>query len=147
MELKLFKEPYIDSGAPKRIRLLFECVEATDADANSCDFYVYAWIENDERCTGFQIIADDEYVVEWHAANGPTFGRIRGKPLGRSIQDIGRDTLHDRIIETMQSVTSDYFQNLLGRIGERLVSENTEFINLVSEEIKYLKILIKNKSR
>jgi hypothetical protein len=143
MELKLFKEPYIDSGSPQRLRLLFECVQVDGADVNSCDFYLYAWIEAHEQCTGFQIIADDEFVIEWHTPHELVYGRISGKPLGRSIQDVGRGVLHDRMIETMQSAHSDYFSDLIRHIGARLEDRKTNTLDLTIEEKEILTGLVK----
>ena len=142
MELKLFKEPYIDSGSP-RLRLLFECVQAAGAEASSRDFYLYTWIEDYKHCSGFQIIADDEFVIEWHAPHELVFGRISGKPLGRSIQDVGRGVPHDRMIETMQSAHSDYFSDLIRRIGERLIDRAISFMDLTIEEKEILAGLVK----
>jgi hypothetical protein len=142
MELKLFKEPYIDSGSPQRLRLLFECVLVGGADVSSCDFYLYTWIEDYKYCTGFQIIADDEFVIEWHAPHELVFGRIGGKPLGRSIQDVGRGVLHDRMIETMHSAHSDYFSDLIRQIGVRLLDRKTSFLDLTIEEKEILRGLV-----
>jgi hypothetical protein len=144
MELTLFKEPYAEPGSPEKLRLLFERSESKNSpDENASDFYLYMWIENQKFCSGFQAILDDEFVLEWHAPLKLSFGRISGKPLGRSIRDIGRTINHDRLLKIMMSVQSDRFPDLIKQISAVALGEKSGPIDLVPEEKRYLEKLLK----
>ena len=149
MELALFKEPFVEPWAPERLRLLFERNEDNNSKGgNVSDFYLYAWIDDREYCSGFQAIMDDEFVLEFHAPSHLSFGRISAKPLGRAIKETGGsvyDEERERIVANMASMHCDQFPDLIKKIGEVALYGASEQISLTGDEKKYLGKLLKKR--
>jgi hypothetical protein len=149
MELSLFKEPFVEPWAPERLRLLFERNEDNNSEGgNVSDFYLYAWIDDREYCSGFQAIMDDEFVLEFHAPSHLSFGRISAKPLGRAIAETDNgafDNQHEMILTRMKSMHCDQFPDLIKKIGEVALHGASERISLTIDEKKYLGKLLKKR--
>ena len=149
MELALFKEPFVEPWAPKRLRLLFERNEDNNGEGgNVSDFYLYAWIDDREYCSGFQAIMDDEFVLEFHAPSHLSFGRISAKPLGRAIKETAGsayDEERERIVKIMGSMNCEQFPDLIKKIGEVARQGGPERISLTGDEKKYLGKLLKKR--
>jgi hypothetical protein len=149
MELALFKEPFVEPWAPERLRLLFERTEDKNTEKGTVsDFYLYAWIDDREYCSGFQAIMDDEFVLEFHAPSHLTFGRISAKPLGRAItqtDDGDFDKEREMILARMKSMYCDQFPDLIKKIGEVAQRNTSERITLTIDEKKYLGKLLKKR--
>jgi hypothetical protein len=143
VNLRLFKEPYIDPLTPDRIRLLFERDDGRAAAGERDDFYIYVWIKNG-ALVGFQAILNDEHALEFHEGRPVSFGRVRVRPIDRSIHRSTADAEYKRLIDILENISNKEFPNMMRGLSAIAFDARHEGFELTSVERTILRDLFGN---
>jgi hypothetical protein len=148
IHLRLYKEPLHEVYAKDVVRLLFEAVAPDDASQKKViDFYMYVWIAEGKRLTGFQAILDNAITLVYRAPSYITVGRIGHAPINRSIQGVEAGAVDDNSIRgAMQGFQNEEFPDLVAAIEGLAHGQSSAEVMLSEREKTYFAELVKSRS-